>query len=489
MRVFAACLGTETNTFSPIPTGEASFRNGFFFEGGAHPDQLFLFTGPLMVARRRAKAEGWTLIEGLSTFAEPAGPTTRAAYETLRDKILAEVRAALPLDIVLLGAHGAMVADGYDDCEGDLLARLREIVGAKTVIGTELDPHCHVSTTMLEAADFIVCFKEYPHIDFMERAEELVELCHRAARAEVKPVTACFDCRMIGIYHTPREPMRSYVDRIKALEGRDGVLTVSVAHSFPWGDVPDMGTKILVTTDDDQAAAAALAERLGRELIALRGQTGPDYLTIDEALDKGLSHNEGTAVIADSADNPGGGAPSDATFVLERLIDRGIGDVAYGPFWDKVAVELSFAAGVGARLDLRIGGKVGPMSGRPLDLKVEVLALARDHSQSFGAGRMALGDAAALRILGGADGLDIVVVSHRNQASGRELFTGLGIDPEKKRLVIVKSSQHFHAAFAPIAREVLYIGGPGAIATDLKTFDYRRIQRPMWPMDPHPLAE
>lgn len=489
MRVFAACLGTETNTFSPIPTGEAAFRNGFFFAAGRHPDTLFLFTGPLMVARRRAKAEGWTLVEGLSSFAEPAGITTRAAYETLRDEMLAEVRAALPLDIVLIGAHGAMVADGYDDCEGDLLAHIRALVGPKAIVGAELDPHCHISTTMLEAADYLVCFKEYPHIDFMERAEELVELCARAAIGEVKPVTACFDCRMIGIYHTPREPMRSYVDRIKALEGQNGVLTISVAQSFPWGDVPDMGTKILVTTDGDRAGAEALAETLGRELIALRGTTGPEYLTIDEALDKGLSHNEGTAVIADSADNPGGGAPSDATFVLERLIERGIGDVAYGPFWDKVAVELCFAAGVGARLDLRLGGKVSPMSGRPLDLKVEVLALAPNHSQSFGAGRMGLGDSVALRILGGAEGLDIVVVSQRNQASGRELFTGLGLDPTQKRLVIVKSSQHFHAAFAPIAREVLYIGGPGAIATRLATLDYRRIQRPMWPMDPHPLAE
>ncbi len=489
MRVFAACLGTETNTFSPIPTGESQFRNGFFYPAGQHPDTLFLFTGPMMVARRRAKAEGWTLIEGLSTFAEPAGPTTRAAYETLRDEMLAEVRAALPLDVVLIGAHGAMVADGYDDCEGDLLARIRDLVGPKAVIGAELDPHCHISTTMLDAADYLVCFKEYPHIDFMERAEELVELCLRAARGEVRPVTACFDCRMIGIYHTPREPMRSYVDRLKALEGRDGVLTISVAQSFPWGDVPDMGTKILVTTDNDLAGAEALAERLGRELIGLRGQTGPQYLTIDEALDKGLSHNEGTVVIADSADNPGGGAPSDASFVLERLIERRIGDVAYGPFWDKVAVELCFAAGVGARMDLRLCGKVGPMSGRTLDLKIEVLALARDHSQSFGAGRMALGDAAAIRVLGGADGLDLVVVSHRNQASGRELFTDLGIDLAQKRLVIVKSSQHFHAAFSPIAREVLYIGGPGAIATTLTTLDYRRIQRPMWPMDPHPLAE
>ena len=141
MRMFAASIGTETNTFSPIPTALESFYESFYAPPGQHPDDAKLCTAPVWVARRRARAEGWTLIEGSCSFAEPAGLVSREAYETLRDEVLGQLRAAMPVDAVVLGLHGAMVADGYDDCEGDLLVRVRSMVGPGTVIGVEGDPH------------------------------------------------------------------------------------------------------------------------------------------------------------------------------------------------------------------------------------------------------------------------------------------------------------------------------------------------------------
>ncbi|WP_341702266.1 M81 family metallopeptidase [Ferrovibrio sp.] len=493
MRIYAATLGTETNTFSPIPTSRASFEETFYAAPGKHPEQIMPFSAPLWVARRLAKEHGHTLIEGPAAFAQPAGITTRQAYEGLRDELLAHLEASLPVDVVLLGLHGAMVADGYDDCEGDLIGRIRALTGPGTVIGGELDPHCQLSTAMLEQADVLICFKEYPHIDYAERAEELVDICLRAAEKKVRPVMASFDCRMIDIYHTTRSPMREFVDRMKALEGRDGILSISVVHGFPWADVPDLSTRLLVVADGDAGKAAALAETLGRELYALRGRTAPRYLTIDEALDQALTHNSGTVVIADSADNAGGGAPSDATFLLRRLLERGIDGAALGPFWDPVAVSLCFDAGQDARFALRVGGKTGPMSGQPLDLDVEVRSLIRNAVQSFGAAQMPLGDAVLLRIHGfdgkpAGEDVEIVLNTIRNQAKGRELFTAHGVELEKKRIVVVKSSQHFHAAYAPVAREVLYVGGPGAIAADIGTLNYRRISRPKWPFDADPLS-
>lgn len=492
MRIYAATLGTETNTFSPIPTSRASFEETLYAPPGRHPDQITLFTAPLWVARRRAKDEGHTLVEGLCAFAQPAGITTRAAYEGLRDELLAHLKQHLPMDVVLLGLHGAMVADGYDDCEGDLIGRIRDLVGPDAVIGAELDPHCQLSQAMLDKADVLICFKEYPHVDFAERGEELVELCLRAARREIRPVMAAFDCRMIGIYHTTREPMRGFVDRMSALEGRDGILSVSVVHAFPWADVPDLSTRLLVVADKDAGKAAALAETLGRELYALRGTTAPDYLDIDTALTRAVSHNHGTVVIADSADNAGGGAASDATFLLQRLLERRIGNAALGPFWDPVAVSLCFDVGVGAVLPLRVGGKTGPMSGQPLDLTVEVLSLRRAAEQDFGRAKMPVGDAALVRVRawnGDAVGeeVDLLLNQKRCQATGRDLFTAHGLVLEDKRIVVVKSSQHFHAAYAPIAQDVLYVGSPGAIASDLTTLAYRRLQRPKWPFDADPL--
>lgn len=478
MRVFTATLGTETNTFSPIPTGMSVFRETFYAPAGQHPDRPMLFTGPLWAARQRAKERNWVVIEGLCAFAQPAGPTTRKVYEELREQILDDLRAAMPVDMVVLGMHGAMVAEGYDDCEGDLLRRVREIVGPKVPVGAELDPHCHLTPTMLENATAIVCFKEYPHTDFVERGLELVDICAAAAAGDRNPVMETFDCEMIDMFHTPVEPMRGFVDRIKQMEGKDGILSVSVAHGFPWGDVAELGTRLLVIADGDRAKAATLAGTLGRELQGMRGRAAARGLPLGEGLDRALASTAAPIVLADTADNAGGGAPSDSTFVLAELLRRGVTKVALAPMWDPVAVRFCFDAGEGARLRLRIGGKIGPTSGDPLDVEAEVLKLVEGHTQSFGKARQMVGDSAAIRVAG----IDIVLNSNRCQATGTDLFTGLGITLEDKKLIVVKSSQHFYAAFAPLAKEVIYLNPPGTLTLDLKSFDYRKARRTIWPL-------
>jgi len=481
MRVFTASLATETNTFAPMPTGLASFREeGAYFPGGTHPPGLTLFAGPLHAARQRARQHGWTLVEGLVAAAQPSGTTTRLAYETLRDQILADLRAALPVQLVLLGLHGAMVADGYPDCEGDLLTRVRRIVGPGVVVGAELDPHHHLSAAMVAQADLLVAFKQYPHTDVLERAFELVDLCAAQVAHGRRPVPSVADCGMAVIVHTTREPAQGFVQRLQALEGQGGVLSVSLTHGFPWGDVPDMGTKVLVYTDGRPADGDALARRLADELVGLRTELDTPWLDIDQALDAALAAPPGLVVIADSADNPGGGAAGDSTFVLRRLVERGIRGAALGPLWDPQAVRIAFDAGVGARLPLRIGGKVGPLSGAPLDADCTVLALQRDMAMSALAGTsQPLGDCALLDV----SGVQVVLISRRSQAMGTDLFTQLGCDLQAQRLVVVKSSQHFRAAYAPLAVQVLYCAAPGSVTADLRQLPYRHIQRPKWPID------
>ena len=479
MKVFTATLGTETNTFSPIPTGLKTFEETLLFHAGQHPDHPSLSTGTLWAARLRAKERNWQVVEGLCAFAQPGGITTRKVYEALRDELLDDLKRALPVDMVVLGMHGAMVADGYDDCEGDLLEKVRALVGPDVPVGGELDPHCHLSERMLRNATALICFKEYPHTDFVERGLELVDLCAAAAVHNAKPVMSIYDCKMMGMYHTPRQPMRGFVDRIKALEGKDGILSISVGHGFPWADVPDVGTKILVVSDGAPEKGAALAEKLGRELFALRGTTTEPQLSIGQALDRALAIEGGPVVLADTADNAGGGAPSDSTFLLAALLERGITDVALGPLWDPMAVRLCFEAGEGARLALRVGGKTGPVSGQPLDLDVSVVRLKEDHRQSFGKALAPLGACAVVRCAG----IDILLNSIRGQAFGTDLFTGIGVELGNKKIVVVKSSQHFFASFAPIAKAVFYVATLGSISADLAQFPYKRIQRPKWPLD------
>lgn len=478
MRLFAASIGTETNTFAPIPTALESFHEAFYAPPGQHPPDPTLCSAPLWVARRRARAEGWTLVEGTCTWAEPAGLVSRGAFEQLRDEVLGQLEAAMPVDGVVLGLHGAMVADGYEDCEGDLIERVRRMVGPNIPIGVELDPHCHMTRKRVHNATLIICFKEFPHTDFVARGEEVVDLTLRAARGEIRPVMSLYDCRMIGSFPTTMQPMRAFVDKMSSLEGKDGVLSVSAAHCFPYADVPEMGARILVMTDNQRAAGDRLAKALGDEFFAMRGKTLPPYHTPDGVIDLALAQ-PGPVVVADPSDNPGGGAPGDSTVILRRLIERGVQGAALAPMWDPMAVRLCFMAGVGGRLRLRFGGKTAPSSGLPIDAEVTVTALVREASQAFADARVPLGDCAAIDL----GGIAVVLITKRTQAMGVDLFTGMGVTLHDKRIVVVKSTNHFHAAFAPVARQVLYCDSGGPIPRDHRQVPYSRVQRPIWPLD------
>ena len=479
MKVFCAGLGTETNTFAPMPTSLAAFQERDYYPAGTHPDSVTFAGAPLYVVRQQGREAGWSLAEGLVASAQPGGITTRAAYETLRDQILADLRAALPVDMVLLGLHGAMVADGYDDCEGDILARVRELVGPSVTVGAELDPHAHLTPLMVESATVLVLFKEYPHTDIRERAEDLLALCLDAQAGRTRPVAALVDCQMIVPMHTTREPARGFVNRMKALEGRDGILSVSAAQGFATGDVPEMGTKVLVYADGNADAAQTLARTLADELIAVREQLMVPYRSVDEALDEALAFDGGPVVLADRPDNPGSGAPGDATFVLQRVLERGLTNVALGPMWDPVAARIAFDAGVGAELDLRIGGKVGPLSGDPIDLRCTVKAIHAELVMTGLSGAPApMGDCALVE----TQGIQIVLTSVRNQAINTDLFSQLGCDLSAKKIVVVKSAQHFHASFSKVARHIIYVGGKGVATPDWKTLTYRNIRLPKWPL-------
>ena len=396
MRIFTASLATETNTFSPVPTDRASFAAAFYAPPGQHPETPTLCSSPMVVLRRRARQEGFTLIEGSAAWAEPGGLLQQRAYEELRDEILGQLRAALPVHAVVLGLHGAMVAQGYDDCEGDLLARVRAIVGPKVLIAAELDPHSHLTKLRFDSADILAYFLEFPHTDFFERGEHVVDLALRTLRGEINPQMAAFDCRMVDVFPTSREPMRGFVDRLKAKQGKDGVLSLSLIHGFMAADVPEMGTQMLAIVDGDRTKAERLAHELGMEVFGLRGKTAMPMLGIDKGLDAALALAERRpgkpVVVADVWDNPGGGVAGDGTLILRRMLERGIDNFAVATIWDPLAVTFLHRRGRGARsCELRFGGKAGPDGGAPIDAEVEVLKAVAESWQSFGASRVTLG--------------------------------------------------------------------------------------------------
>ena len=482
MKIFFGGLSTETNTFSPIPTGKHSFYDAAFRRHDASLDPTAAWTAPQKVWRNRISNDGYSCVESLSAFAQPAGATVRAVYEGLRDALLDDLRAAMPVDGVLLFMHGAMVAEGYDDCEGDTISRIREMLGSDVPIGVELDLHCHLTPLMVDNATAIVTYKEYPHTDLAPRAAELYDIIAGAMRGEVHPVSRVADPHMIGIWRTSLPRMRHFVDRMQSLENQDSILSVSLVHGFPWGDVEDVGARVLVVADADAAAAQATADLLAREFWEMRNEVETSYVTIDEALDR-AELVAGTVVIADVADNAGGGAPSDSSFVLERLITRGVRNAVVGYVWDPVAVRLCMEAGEGSTLDLRLCGKLGPASGRTLDLRVTVRRIVPDHSQTGLGGTPApMGDSVWVE----TDGIDIVLNTNRSQPFNPDGFTDLGIPLARRKIIVVKSMQHFHAGFAPLAAEVLYVTSPGAIPPDFAALALTKRRSLWWPRHENP---
>ena len=491
MKTFIACLATETNSFSPMPTGLAGFAEGVIHHGTATRHPAIYWTGALHLWRDLAEARGWPVVESLAAFAQPSGPTVRKVYEDFRDEILRDLTAAMPVDIVLLQLHGAMIADGYPDCEGDLIARIRQIA-PEARIGATLDPHCHLTEAMLHNATALICFKEYPHVDVLERARDLFTLLVDAAEGRTNPVMRDHDCRIIMGMPTPEGPMRAWVDAMIARESEPGVLSLSLAHGFPWGDHPRTGARALAITDGDPVQAETLARELGEKLWREREAIFQQVLSIDAALDRAAGHNHGPIVLADMSDNAGGGAPSDSTFLLRAMLDRGLTSIASGIYWDPGVVRLCVDAGEGATLPVRLGGKCGPMSGDPLDLTVTICRVATDLTQRFGSLPVNLGTIVRLTIDAGtgdpADDIDLVVNDTRTQTFHPEAFTQLGIDLGRKRHVCVKSSNHYRAGFAPIASTIIPIASPGAITPDFAAIPYQHRALNYWPKVEDPFA-
>lgn len=483
-RVFLGSIATETNTFSPLRTDLRDFKDSFFAPPGLHPSTPTLCSAIYPVARAKAGKIGWTLIEGTATWAEPGGIVNQRTWENLRDQLLDELRDALPVDIVLLGLHGAMVSQGCLDCEGELIEAVRAITGPDAILGVTFDPHSHLSDRRVENADLITVFKEFPHTDFVETAENLINLVNCASVGSIVPVISTFDCRIIDVFPTSQEPMRSFVDVLKGIEGRGKILSVSVIHGFMAGDVPDLGAKMIVITDDAKDEGDALARKLGLELFSMRGKTRPDFLSPSEALDEAQTATDGPVVIADVWDNPGGGVPGDSTIILREMIRRKTSNAALATIWDPMAVRTCMSAGEGAELQLRFGGKMSRAGGEPLDAKVTVRRILREAVQSFGESVVPLGDSAWISV----GGIDVILNTVRSQVFHPDVFSNFGIDPRERAMLVVKSTNHFHDAFSAIASKILYVTVDGPYPSNPATNGYRNLSRKVWPLHENPHA-
>ncbi|MEZ5726567.1 MAG: M81 family metallopeptidase [Burkholderiaceae bacterium] len=492
-RVLTALFGHESNSFSRLPTRRQNFADYLLAFGDDIPAALAGARIEPAGVEEAAQRHGWELVRSVAAWATPSGPVARDAWDAAVDAILETARSQGPFDGVLINLHGAMATEMDPDGEGALLEALRAVIGPDVPVAITLDLHANVTDRMMRHADIVCAYRTYPHVDQVATARRAAEVLQRTMAGEVKP--RCVHARrpmLTGLDHgrtTTDNAMTRLLARAAEIEQTDhGVLLVSIQAGFWPADLDQAGPTVCVTGDGDDPRFRAIAESFMDEAWATRHHDSNTYLSADEtvaavraALAQGTGR--GPIVVADYSDHPGSGAYGVSTFLLKALLDAGIRNACLGTLCDPDAAAKLVAAGEGAEVALEIGGRIDPRFGPPLPVQGTVTRVTDGVYVAQGPRWKGvthrLGPTAVLKV----GGMEIVVVSNRVQLTEIEAFTQAGIDPRERDVVVVKSMQHFRAAFEPIARAVLICDAGALSSNDLSRLPFTRLRRPIFPLE------
>jgi microcystin degradation protein MlrC len=484
-RIAVGEIAHETNNFCADPTPVEVFKHFQWLHGDelvtAHAGNRTYVGGML----NRATELGLTTVPVFGTMAYPSGTITAAAYAEMLGELLGGLRRALPVDAVCLALHGAGVAEGVDDLEGDVLARVRELVGPGVPIAVTLDLHGNLTEEMVRHTDGLFGTMFYPHTDMYERGGEAIDFLVKKLRGEISPVMHLERLpQMITTCSTDLEPGKRLNGRCAEWEARPGLLDCTIFHGFPYADVPPVGMSVVAIADGDAALAREAARDVARAIWEAREEYRPRVLSPQEAIAEALAIEGGPVVINDTSDNPGGGSPGDSTHLLRAMLEAGLTDACYAFIYDVQTAALAHEVGVGQRVRVRLGGKTDTVHGAPIEAEAYIKALTDGkfrYTTPMGRGlAVDLGPMARLDI----GGIDVLVASERNQVLDDEVFLLHGIDVRREKIVALKSSAHFRAGFTHLAKAIITADAPGATTLRFeRAFTYSRVRRPIWPLD------
>jgi microcystin degradation protein MlrC len=488
MRIAIGQLWQETNTFNPLPTTRQDFIDFGILRGAemidcmADTNELGGFIQSLRAWPKRPEIVGLIRLP-----AWPSGTATHETFVWLRDEMTAALRTAMPVDAVLLALHGAMVADGAPDVEGEVLSVLREMIGPQIPLVATLDLHANITEKMVRAADALVLYHTAPHIDVFETGVRGAAVLHRILVEGARPVTAFQKLPLVvpaerANTQDPTSVSFRFINRLQELESRSNILTAGLAPVQPWLDIPEFGTAVLVVADGDAETAQAECARLAAEVWQNRREYLPELTSIEDAV-RVAYNGPGLTVLSDSADATTSGAPGDSTWILRELLKYE---------WPRPAlVTLVAPEVVNSAQQLRVGGEWSGSIGGKRDNKFsQPLTLTAGVAGQFDgkftiSGHLArnlaidMGRCAVLR----QGNVHIVVTSRSGPHFAPELFRAAGLDPFTASVLIAKSPCGFRAAYAQHTARIFVVRAPGCAPSDFWRYEYKNIQRPLWPWD------
>lgn len=485
MRIAIGGILHESNTFATTPTDLAAFAARH--DSGARVLENWSTTHHEVAGFiQGAETFGYQLYPTMVAAATPAGPVTAEAFETLTAELLDALRQAPPLDGMLLAVHGAMVSEEFPDGDGEIIRRVREVLGPDLPLMVTLDFHANISPLMIEHATATIVYKSNPHLDQRQRGLQAAELMAATVRGEVKPVQALARPPMIWNIlhqHTRAEPLRSIMEDAASLEGQKGVLAASVAAGYPYADVHEMSPAVVVVADGDLERAQKEAARLALRLWKCREQIEIHLPDPAEAVTRAIQSHRLPVVIVEMGDNIGGGSPGDSTAILAELV-RQEAPKAVSVIYDPEAAQACAQAGIGAEVSLSVGGKTDALHGAPVAITGRVRTLndgrfEETEARHGGATVWNQGLTAVVELPGETL---VVLNSERTAPMSIHQLTSLGIRPERQRILVVKAAIAYRAAYEPIAGEIIEADTPGITAVNPLRFEYHHVRRPLWPL-------
>jgi microcystin degradation protein MlrC len=487
MRIAIGGFFHESNTFCRPLTTLADYERTRLYDGAEMIPPLQGTDTEIGGFLRGAEELGFEAVPTYYAWAWPAGPLTEDCFRTVLDRLKERVDAAQPVDGVLLQIHGAMVVETDEDPDGTILAEVRSCLPPGVPLVATFDFHANLSPLMVSSCDALLGYDTYPHVDLSDRGREAAGLLVRMLREEIRPTMALAKPPLmphIVKQRTADGPMAEMMALAREAERGEGVLRVSVAGGFAYADVPRMGMGVVAVTTGDGEHAAEVAQSLGEAAWARREAFTAELPNAGEAVRAALAcdTSAGPVVLADLADNVGGGAPGDGTVLLAELLRQG-GKGAVVVLADPEAVEGCLKAGVRERVSLTVGGKVDRLHGEPLRVEGRVRALTDGIFRNRGPMRDGLVDDMGRTAVLDVDGLTLVLTERKLPQWNLEQLRSVGVEPSRQRAIVCKGAVAHRAAYEPIACRMIEVETPGSCAGDVRRFEYHNIRRPLFPLD------